>query len=282
VGYVPAAPLDALFINEVVPSQNAILADATQECAEPDPHCQFEDFIEIANASQQTVDLSGLWLSDRPFHPQGWQFPEGSSIGPGERLIVWTDNDGGKCPREEEDLPGDGQECPDPTDPTRGEYHTNFNLQASGDQVLLLEETENGFGVVHAAAFDRLAVNVSWSLIPDAAREGHFQPILGGSPGRENEVAEIGFIRGDSNGDCVVDLSDAIFYLSSFYAGAAPLPCPDAADADDTGELDLTDAIYSLNFQFMGGPRPPAPGPLTPGMDPTMDQLAPCQPSNCP
>jgi hypothetical protein len=39
------------------------------------------------------------------------------------------------------------------------------------------------------------------------------------------------------------------------------LPCLDAADIDDSGALELTDAVYLASWLFMGGPRPPAPSP---------------------
>ena len=54
--------------------------------------------------------------------------------------------------------------------------------------------------------------------------------------------------------------------------GRAP-PCDDAADANDTGEVDLSDPIFGLNFLFLGGPEPPAPGTRVCGPDPTPDPL---------
>jgi hypothetical protein len=46
----------------------------------------------------------------------------------------------------------------------------------------------------------------------------------------------------------------------------------DAADSDDSGGLNITDAIYSLNFLFLGGaePLPPFTGC---GSDPKLDAL---------
>ena len=78
-------PLRSLVINKVVASQDIF--------EDPDDH-EVDDFFEICNASEQVVDLSGLWLSNRPFTPQVWQFPAGSSIGPGQLLVVWADGEG--------------------------------------------------------------------------------------------------------------------------------------------------------------------------------------------
>ena len=284
VGYEPPAALAGLVINEVVAAQTTILPDPTQPpCSPTNPRCAFEDFIELMNSSDAEIDLSGLWLSDRPFHPQGWQFPAGSTLGPGGYLIVWADNDGGKCPRPAEDLPGDGQECPDPTDPSTGSYHTNFRIESNGDQILLFERVAGGgFGLVHVADFDGLDENVSWSLIPDGDRNGQHVPVVGGSPLARNEDRDPEFLRGDANGDCAVDLSDAIFFLTAWFITGDLLPCPDAADVDDLGDLDLSDAIFSLNFQFQGGRPPPAPGPHNVGVDPTEDTFGACVAPPCP
>jgi hypothetical protein len=56
--------------------------------------------------------------------------------------------------------------------------------------------------------------------------------------------------------------------------------CLEAADADDSGELDVTDAIRSLTYLFLEG-EPPAEPFSACGPDPTPDDLtcedyAPC------
>ncbi len=82
------------------------------------------------------------------------------------------------------------------------------------------------------------------------------------------------FLRGDSNGDGRVDISDPIRTLNWLFNGAAVPPCLDAADANDSGKVDISDAIFTLNFLFTGGREPPPPGPRTPGGDPTPDNLS--------
>lgn len=84
-------------------------------------------------------------------------------------------------------------------------------------------------------------------------------------PGRE-------FIRGDSDMDGRVSITDAIATLNSLFLGTGDLPCLDAADADDDGRLNLTDAVYALDHLFRGGPEPPPPYPEK-GGDPTEDAL---------
>jgi hypothetical protein len=80
------------------------------------------------------------------------------------------------------------------------------------------------------------------------------------------------FVRGDSNGDGAVNLSDAVTTLSYLFRGTGSPACFDAADADDDGALAITDAIYTLAGLFGGGKQPPAPFPGA-GEDPTPDAL---------
>jgi hypothetical protein len=77
------------------------------------------------------------------------------------------------------------------------------------------------------------------------------------------------FRRGLVNRDSASDLSDAVAILFHLFAGL-PVSCPDAADADDSGVLDVTDAVYFLEHLFHGGAAPPAPHGAC-GTDPTPD-----------
>jgi hypothetical protein len=82
----------------------------------------------------------------------------------------------------------------------------------------------------------------------------------------------IPFRRGDANADTELDLSDAVFTLSYLFVGGPAPGCLQSADADDTDEVDLTDAIYLLNFLFLAGPEPRAPFAAC-GLDPTPGAL---------
>jgi hypothetical protein len=52
--------------------------------------------------------------------------------------------------------------------------------------------------------------------------------------------------------------------------------CREAGDCNDDGELNVTDAVYLLEYLFMAGPSLPAPWP-EPGPDLDGDDL-PCDP----
>jgi len=126
-------------INEVVAGNQHILEDKTEEAKECVVleniktlwnFCHFDDFLELYNGSDVDMDLSGLVLSAKPFHPEdGWVFPAGSGIPAGEYLIVWADGDGDvKC-------------GPDPNDPAANppELHTDFNVDGRSDEIFLFE-----------------------------------------------------------------------------------------------------------------------------------------------
>ena len=89
------------------------------------------------------------------------------------------------------------------------------------------------------------------------------------------EILQKIFRRGDTDGSGVIDISDPIFNLTFQFIGGVELLCRDAADVDDSGVVDISDPIYNLTFQFVGGiDPPPAPGRDSCGLDPTGDALA--------
>lgn len=80
------------------------------------------------------------------------------------------------------------------------------------------------------------------------------------------------FIRGDSNGDGAISIADIFTTIRSFYIGNVAPPCADAADFDDSGEIDTTDVVTLLGFLFFYTKIPPAPFPEI-GFDLTADSL---------
>ncbi len=94
--------------------------------------------------------------------------------------------------------------------------------------------------------------------------------------------AEI-FQRGDCNSDDKVDLADAAKVLGWQFQGQ-PIDCPDACDSNDDGKINLADSVLLMNYLFLAGQAPPAPGPIDDGTDPTADALGECMSndSTCP
>jgi hypothetical protein len=146
---------------------------------------------------------------------------------------------------------------------------------------------------VYAQRFDPDGARVGSEIRLNTIRErGQLEPRLGLASGKilaawisedfRASLAEVyakvldfhgvEFVRGDSNGDGEVDISDAVATLLHLFRGR-PQACADAADANDDGALDVTDAVFTLDYLFRGGTAPAFPGPEA-GLDDTADTLA--------
>jgi hypothetical protein len=64
------------------------------------------------------------------------------------------------------------------------------------------------------------------------------------------------YLCGDANADEQIDISDAVYLLNYLYkSGSAPDPL-EAGDANNDGTVDVSDAIYLLNYLYKEGPAP--------------------------
>ena len=63
-------------------------------------------------------------------------------------------------------------------------------------------------------------------------------------------------LRGDANGDGVIDLADVVYLINYLYrSGLAPDP-QEAGDTNCDGIVDIGDVVYLLNYLYRGGPPP--------------------------
>jgi len=90
------------------------------------------------------------------------------------------------------------------------------------------------------------------------------------------------FKRGDTDESGVVELTDGIRTLNFLFTGGPAPVCGDAADTDDNGAIQLTDAIGTFGFLFLGANEPPAPGATVCGQDTTEDGLVCITYAGCP
>ncbi|MCI6377295.1 MAG: lamin tail domain-containing protein [Clostridiales bacterium] len=96
-----------VIISEVMASNSTVALGATGATT---------DYVELYNTSAQTVDLTGYGLSDSLKRPRRWQFPQGTTIAPGEYKIVYLD--------------GQAQLT------TVTDCHTNFKLRRAGGETI--------------------------------------------------------------------------------------------------------------------------------------------------
>jgi len=90
---------------------------------------------------------------------------------------------------------------------------------------------------------------------------------------RSRPAVEATFRRGDANQTGDLNIADALFTLGWLFTNGQAPACEDAADANDDGRVDISDPMTVLGFLFLGGVTLPPPA-AAPGVDPTADSLA--------
>jgi len=141
-------------INEFMARNATTIADGSDE---------YDDWIEIHNLTAGPLDLSGMFLSDGLARTTAWEFPPGTVMEPSGFLLVWAD----------------GQ-------PTQGPLHTNFRLDANGEEIGLFGSLAGGNTLLDSAVFGHQEVDVSIGRKPDGI--GAFGETSEPSPGEPNGV----------------------------------------------------------------------------------------------
>ncbi len=76
---------------------------------------------------------------------------------------------------------------------------------------------------------------------------------------QQNFAAAIACFCGDADGSGAISISDAVYLINYIFAGgAAPDPLCEG-DADGSGAISISDAVYLINYIFAGGPAPHCP-----------------------
>jgi hypothetical protein len=150
------------------------------------------------------------------------------------------------------------------------------------DEVQLADLGRHGFQLdgMHTHSTMHVGIAAPGDLNSDGALDfafSEYRPPDSGQPHGAVHVVfgippGVPFVRGDTNHDGAVDITDAIAALGFLFLGHRKPACEDAADADDRGTIEITDAVHVLNFLFGGGPEPLPPHDEA-GEDPTEDAL---------
>ncbi|MFB9296068.1 CotH kinase family protein [Persicitalea jodogahamensis] len=143
----------SVVINELMASNDATIADDAGD---------YSDWIELYNPSDNTIDLSGYYITDKPNNRTKHQLPSGVSIGPNRYLILWASGE-----------------------TSRGSTHLGFSLSADGEFVGLYEP--NGSTAVDEVSFDPQRPDISWGRQPNATGGWFF--LTPASPGADNTGA---------------------------------------------------------------------------------------------
>lgn len=110
----------------------------------PNPDGTLTDWVEIYNATTNTVDLSGMSLSTDPGQPRRWIFPPGSSI-PSHGYFTVSCN--GNAPA--------------------SDLNTGFGLNAQGDSLYLFNQPAAGGEMIDGITFGLQTPNFAIGRVPD-------------------------------------------------------------------------------------------------------------------
>jgi len=154
-------------LNEVMAANGSTLTD---------PQGDFDDWIEIHNVSNASVDVAGLYLTDAPENPTRWQFPLGNkvltTIPARGFLLIWADGD-----------------------TTASGLHAGFRLGAEGDALYLF--ASDGATLIDVVGFDRQVSDVSYGRYPNGTGNWSFlgfpTPGTPNTPGYEGVVSDLTF-----------------------------------------------------------------------------------------
>ena len=140
-----------LVVNEVMADNDTTVMDESD---------QFDDWIEIYNPSSSRISLYGLYLSDDGENPRKWDFPD-VSIDAGGHLVVWCDDD-----------------------MDQGTLHTNFKLDADGEEVGIYDLDMRGNAPIDVVPFGSLGGDLAYGRSPDGAEKLAILPYA--TPGSSN------------------------------------------------------------------------------------------------
>jgi hypothetical protein len=124
------------------------------------PQGNSPDWIELYNAGTETVELTGMHLTDDLTKPTRWQFPEGSSIKAGEYLLIWADTNG-------------------------DEGYATFSLNANGEEIGLF--ASDGVTLIDSVVYRKQLQDVSYGRDPDDNTVWDYLPTA--TPGSANREA---------------------------------------------------------------------------------------------
>lgn len=127
-----ATEVGDLVINEFLASNDNTAADQDGE---------FDDWIELYNNGEETIDITGYFLSDDVGDLMKWEFPEGTEINSHDYLTIWADND---------------------TDQVG--LHASFKLSATAESIFLVDPSGE---VVDEVSFVNQQTDISYGRYPN-------------------------------------------------------------------------------------------------------------------
>ncbi|MHC4727062.1 MAG: CotH kinase family protein, partial [Planctomycetota bacterium] len=201
-----------LVINEFMASNSKSFADTQGE---------YDDWIEIYNSGNYTVDLEGMYLTDDLTNPTKWRIQSNTrgatTLGAGGYLVIWADGD----------TSSDG-------------LHANFKLSADGEEIILFGS--DGSTLIDNVAFPEQAGDISFGRHPDG--DETFRFLSSPTPAAENSDAYLGEVA-----------APKFSHKRGFYT--APFTVTIATETKDAVIYYTLDGSEPYNFDTSGRSRSP-------------------------
>lgn len=193
-----------LCINEIMADNDAVIEDPNEAGA-------FEDWVELYNSGSESVDLTGMYLTDDTTEPTQWQFPAGSSIAAGGFLLIWADGE-----------------------PEQGSDHASFKLSSGGETVALYDT--DGTTLLDSMEFGPQSTDVSYGRSSD----GTVATLASATPGTPNSNVVVVNVDplANAGGPYEVNLSDTISLSGATSEDADGAIATYAWDLDYDGQYD--------------------------------------------
>jgi hypothetical protein len=128
-----------IVINEALAKNDTVIKDNNGD---------YDDCIELYNSSNATVQVSGMYLTDKYDDPTKWLIPTNQYIAAGGSLLIWCDEEG-----------------------TQGPLHANFKLSSLGELVLLFDK--DGKTLVGSLQFGVQVNDISMGRLYDKLATPH-------------------------------------------------------------------------------------------------------------
>lgn len=151
----PIEPIDntsskpQIFINEFMAVNSKTIKDEAN---------QYDDWLELYNAADTLVNLTGYYLSDKLTVTNKWKFPA-VTISPKGFLLVWCDGD-----------------------TTQGPLHANFKITSIGEPLVIF--TPEG-KILDSLSFGIQYADTSFGRFPDGTNNWKYMPTP--TPGAANK-----------------------------------------------------------------------------------------------
>ncbi|GAB4312124.1 MAG: hypothetical protein Kow00127_02520 [Bacteroidales bacterium] len=165
---------------------NEFMAD--NESAVQDEAGEYDDWIEIYNAGEETIWMGDKYLSDNPEIVGKWRFPD-ITLPAGAFLLVWADND-----------------------PGQGELHANFKLNKDGETIILSDNMMTGFQTLDSISFGPQKADTSYGRYPDGEESWMLFP--NPTPGSTNTLQSISIITAPGTSSPVPNPADGFTRLA--------------------------------------------------------------------